>query len=124
MDALELLETLAELGALASLDGAALVVKPRAALTDELRAAIRAQKPALVAILSLRTHADTRRRHEHFICPDRRFWELYRAACEITGLRLRFDGQGISQRPQKRAVPIVAPSKPLISVDRIETLFG
>ncbi len=103
MKALQLLETLAERGATASLNGVALVVKPRDVLTDELRAEIRAQKPALVAILALRAHAETRRRQTYWICPDARFWELYRAACEVTGQTLRFDGIGVTQRRLTRS---------------------
>jgi hypothetical protein len=124
MDALELLETLAEIGVVASLDGAALLVKPRGALTDDLRSAIRAQKPALMAILALRAYAETRRRQIHWLCPDRRLFELHRAAEGATGQRLRFDGRGVSTRPQRRAAPLVAPSEPLISVDRVETLLS
>lgn len=98
MDAFQLLETLAERGAAASLDGAALVVKPREALTNTLRAEIRAQKAPLVAILALRAHAETRRRQIHWLCPDRELFELHRRACEATGQTLRFDGRGVSQK--------------------------
>jgi hypothetical protein len=51
MNAPQLLETLTARGARLLLDGAALVVKPRDVLTDELRAEIRANKPALLVLL-------------------------------------------------------------------------
>jgi hypothetical protein len=51
MNAPQLLETLTARGARLLLDGAALVVKPRDVLTDELRAEIRANKSALLVLL-------------------------------------------------------------------------
>lgn len=51
MNAPQLLDTLAQRGARLLLDGAALVVKPRDVLTDELRAAIRANKSQLLELL-------------------------------------------------------------------------
>jgi hypothetical protein len=51
MNAPQLLETLTARGARLSLDGAALVIKPRDVLTDALRAEIRANKSALLVLL-------------------------------------------------------------------------
>jgi uncharacterized membrane protein len=49
MTAAALLTTLRELGLTITADGDALIVQPRKLLTDELRAAIRANKPAILA---------------------------------------------------------------------------
>lgn len=110
MNALELLAEIEALGGRLWLDGETSVGQrlrfeaPSGAL-DGLKAEMRAQKPALLALLALRAHAETRRRQIHWLCPDRRLFDLHRAAEDATGERLRFDGRGVSQRPTRRPEP-------------------
>ena len=54
MGARELLATLAERGFSVKADRGNLVVRPSSLLTDELRATLRAEKPALLTLLTLR----------------------------------------------------------------------
>ncbi len=103
MDALQLLAQIEALGGRLWLDGERLRFEAPNGALDGLKAEMRAQKAALVAILGLRAHAETRRRQIHWLCPDAELFELHRRACEATGQMLRFDGRGVSQRRLTKA---------------------
>ena len=95
MDAFQTLDTLAQAGAVVTVAGGNIEVMPRAVLTDELRAAIRNNKPQITALVPMREHAEHQRRGV-FIEPDARLIELWKTAEAATGQRVSAAGKPLT----------------------------
>ncbi len=83
MNSTPLLESLTARGILLSVEGAALFAEPSSELTDDDRAAIRANKPQLAALVALRAAVTARLTDSGHIAVDRELSALWRAAKEM-----------------------------------------
>ena len=89
---IRLLDELEGRGLRPTAEGGTLVFN-RGELPVKLRAPVVRHMAALMALLMFRQHAETRRRREHWVCPDARLLELWREAEAATGAKLTIGGR-------------------------------
>ena len=73
----------------------------RGQLPEKLRAPVVHHRAALLALLLFRQHAETRRRFEHWVCPDRELLDLWKAAEIACACRLTIAGAWSKTNPKR-----------------------
>ena len=98
---LRLLDELERRGLSPSASGHTLILADGDEIPLKLRAPVCQHAAALVALLRFRQHAETRRRFEHWVCPDRELLDLWKAAEIACACRLTIAGAWSKTNPKR-----------------------